>query len=158
MMRINGRAMSAVLIFAFLAAGLLKWNGTEENADAVFSQSPFTDAAKLVSKSVVGVNGYTDGKPSKAGSGVVVLGKYILTNYHVIEGADRLSVFAGGRELSAAVCAYDAALDAAVLYASRLDAASAAIGDSDMLKVGQCGQSSVRRAEGNGDGRHCVGA
>ncbi len=137
MTRMHGRAISVFLIALFAVAGFMNRERTEGSTDAVSVQSPFTNVARLVSKSVVGVNNYIGGELAAMGSGVVISDKYILTNYHVIEGADRLLIFNAGKEVQATVSAYDREMDAAVLYAKQLDAVSAKIGDSDALKVGE---------------------
>jgi serine protease Do len=73
------------------------------------------------------------------GSGVIVdASGYILTNRHVIEGADRIRVkFHDGRELTATVVGSDIETDLAVLKVdseTRLEAAR--MGDSDQTRVG----------------------
>jgi serine protease Do len=72
------------------------------------------------------------------GSGVVVT-KYghILTNDHVIEDANRITVAFEGKEYPAELVASDAALDIAVLYAPTIDLPAAPLGDSDKLQVGE---------------------
>lgn len=137
MTRIRVRWVSAALIFIFLAAGLIARDGAEENAAAFLPKSPFADAARRVSGSVVGVNNYIGDERAFIGSGVVISDKYILTNYHVIEGADRISVSALEKEITAIVSAYDEELDAAVLRADRLRAQPAKIGDSDDVQAGE---------------------
>lgn len=87
---------------------------------------------------------------SSAGSGIVIGQEdgvlYISTNYHVIEGANKISVvFIDGSVADAAVKGYDSDSDVAVLAVSTgelsADALSsitvAKIGDSDELKVGE---------------------
>ena len=82
-------------------------NGTA--AETVVVTSPFTQAVKDVRGSVVGVNnyqivrynnyGYGWGRGNEttretkyaSGSGVVVAEGYVLTNYHVVEGASTLT-------------------------------------------------------------------
>jgi Do/DeqQ family serine protease len=72
------------------------------------------------------------------GSGVVVTGDgYILTNNHVVDGADDVSVdFVDGRTLNAKVIGTDKPSDLALLKveSSRLPALT--LGDSDAVKVG----------------------
>ena len=77
-----------------------------------------------------------------SGSGVVVAKEYVMTNYHVVEGASSLEV-AVDREgqsdpdlFSATVAASDEDLDVAVLYVPGLDLEPVALGDSDALQVG----------------------
>ncbi len=77
-----------------------------------------------------------------SGSGVVVATEYVMTNYHVVEGASSLevSVERDGKEdpdlYTATVAASDEELDVAVLYVPGLDLAPVALGDSDALQVG----------------------
>ncbi|MBQ5770090.1 MAG: trypsin-like peptidase domain-containing protein [Clostridia bacterium] len=137
MTRVHARYVSAALIFLFLTIGLFARERAEENAAFFSSGSPFTEAAERVSQSVVGVSNYIGGERALMGSGVVISDKYILTNYHVIEGAEKLTVSFAGKEIKAAVCAYDHALDAAVLHAGRLTCAPVRMGDSDRLSVGE---------------------
>ncbi len=65
---------------------------------------------------------------------------HIITNFHVIEGADQIQVtFADGATVDAEVVGYDATYDLAVL---RVDVAGrtlhpVALGDSDAVRVGQ---------------------
>jgi serine protease Do len=73
------------------------------------------------------------------GSGVIVDVKgYILTNRHVIEGADRIRVkLHNGQELIATVVGSDAETDLAVLKVeSREQLEAARMGDSDQTRVG----------------------
>lgn len=74
-----------------------------------------------------------------SGSGVVVAKEYVLTNYHVIEGASSVKVSVGDNDedqYDATVAAYDEAKDVAVLYVPGLQAEPVALGDSDALQVG----------------------
>jgi serine protease Do len=72
------------------------------------------------------------------GSGVVVTSDgYILTNNHVIEHADQVSVdFTDGRTLAAKVIGTDAPSDLALLKVSGTGFRAVALGDSDAVKVG----------------------
>ena len=78
---------------------------------------------------------------ASTGSGVVVGEGFVLTNYHVVEDADRLEVTvtddAGETtEYAASLVAYDENLDAAVLYAPDCKLPPVILGDSDKLLVG----------------------
>ena len=140
MTRMHGRWISVLLIAVFLAAGLMKRGiPAERYADSVYAQGTVADVARLVSKSVVGVNNYQMDRLAATGSGVVIFDRYILTNYHVIEGFERISISVSGKEkeTGATVCAYDAKMDAAVLYAKRLDVKPVPLGDSDQLQMGE---------------------
>lgn len=137
MTRTQGRVFSTILICIFLAAGLFCRERAEETTLAPSVQSPFADAAKRASQSVVSVMGYTGRKRTQMGSGVAVSEKCVLTNYHVIEGADRISVSLAGKEIPADAIAVDEEMDAAVLFAEHLEAKPAELGDSDRLQVGE---------------------
>ncbi len=123
--------------------------------------SPFTEAVQEVKDSVVGVNNYIDisqqynpyanygfsyGSPQKeeqetdmlqaSGSGVVVADGYVLTNYHVVEGANRLEITSGEDVYEAVLMGYDENKDIAVLKATDMHIEPVVIGDSDTLNVG----------------------
>ncbi len=73
------------------------------------------------------------------GSGVVVSSDgYILTNNHVIAGADEINVrFIGGETRSAEVVGTDPKTDIAVLKVDADDLPHIALGDSEKLRVGE---------------------
>ena len=161
--------VTALITVTLSAAGAAGNGLSEEDIDAVVRTttdasrvtSPFIEVANQVRNSVVGVNnyamssyynygfgyGYGNGRGSQnqerlsaTGSGVVVT-KYghVLTNYHVVEGANRVTVTTAvdEREHDAQVVAYDANLDIAVLLVPGLDLPAAPLGDSDQLQVGE---------------------
>lgn len=121
--------------------------------------SPFLEVTDKVRNSVVGVNnyavstsyfgygyGYGYGQPETreslqgTGSGVIVSEYgHVLTNYHVVEGATRVTVTTGvdDEEHEATVVGYDANLDIAVLEVSNLNLPAVELGDSDQLQVGE---------------------
>ena len=121
--------------------------------------SPFIDVVNKVRNSVVGVNnyatstsyygygyGYGYGMPQTqealqgTGSGVVITQYgHVLTNYHVVEGATRVTVTTGvdEDEHEATVVGYDANLDIAVLEVKNLNIPAVQLGDSDELQVGE---------------------
>ena len=72
------------------------------------------------------------------GSGVVVRGDgYILTNHHVIDGADVVTVeFSDGRSVKAKVIGSDAPSDLAVLKVDGDNLPTLTLGDSDDVRVG----------------------
>ncbi len=78
-------------------------------------------------------------KQRSAGSGVIVDPEgYILTNNHVIEGADKIKVrLNDGREFIATVKGQDPRTDLAVLHIKAKDLPVATLGDSDKLEVGE---------------------
>ena len=74
-----------------------------------------------------------------AGSGVLVTPDgFVLTNNHVVEAADDVSVqLTNGQTLSAEIIGADAATDLAVVRLSGRDLPFAELGNSDELRVGQ---------------------
>lgn len=78
-------------------------------------------------------------KQRSGGSGVIVDHEgYILTNNHVVEGADKVKIrLNDGREFTATVKGKDARTDLAVLHIKAKDLPVAALGDSDKLEVGE---------------------
>jgi S1-C subfamily serine protease len=77
-------------------------------------------------------------RESALGSGVVVRGDgYILTNHHVVNGADRIRVdFADGRSFSGRVVGVDEPSDLAVVRVDATGLPSVPYGDSDRARVG----------------------
>lgn len=72
------------------------------------------------------------------GSGVIIRSDgYILTNNHVVEGADRLLVKIGAEDVSAKVVGTDPSTDLAVVKVDRTGLPAADIGSSTALKVGE---------------------
>ena len=127
-------------------------------------QSPLLDMAKTAMESVVGVNnyqassggnsfdfnfgfgfGYRDPQPFDStprirgtGSGVVVSPYgHVLTNQHVVEGAEKLTVTFGEKELDATLVSSDKDLDLAVLLVPGIELPAAPLGDSDALQIGE---------------------
>jgi len=78
-------------------------------------------------------------KQRSGGSGVIVDKEgYILTNNHVVEGADKIKVrLNDGREFTAILKGQDSRTDLAVLYIKAKDLPVATLGDSDKLEVGE---------------------
>jgi S1-C subfamily serine protease len=76
---------------------------------------------------------------SGVGSGVIYDSNgWILTNKHVVEGGDTFDVeLNDGRVLSGSVYGIDTLTDLAIVKVSATDLPSAALGESDALKVGQ---------------------
>lgn len=75
------------------------------------------------------------------GSGVMITTDgYILTNYHVVEGAVRKGlrvVLSDKREYPAKVVGYDSSTDLAVIKVKGSDLPAVTVGDSDQLDVGE---------------------
>ncbi|MEZ5596456.1 MAG: Do family serine endopeptidase [Pseudomonadales bacterium] len=84
-------------------------------------------------------NAPTTRRTQSAGSGVVVdaAAGYIVTNNHVIDGADEISVgLADGRTLSATLIGRDAQVDLAVVKVDPASLREIAFADSSQLRVG----------------------
>jgi Do/DeqQ family serine protease len=77
-------------------------------------------------------------KREALGSGVIVTGDgYILTNHHLIDGADQIKIDLNeGRTLDAKVVGSDAPSDLAVLKVNASNLPVLALGDSDKTRVG----------------------
>ncbi len=102
--------------------------------------SPFEDDPFFRRFFGVPENGGPQQQESKSlGSGVVVSSDgYILTNNHVVEGADDVRVHTqDGDDLDAKVIGTDKPSDLALLKVDRKDLTPILIGDSDKLRVGE---------------------
>jgi serine protease Do len=83
-----------------------------------------------------GLNGNSREVLQSSGSGVVVADGYVLTNYHVVDGASSLEVTVNDKTYTATVAGSDEDLDLAVLKVDELDIQPVTLGDSDLLNVG----------------------
>lgn len=142
---------------------------TQTETDQSLIQSPFISVIASVKGSVVGVNhyenysytnysggfggyggwgGYGSGSGRNretverlvgTGSGVVVYDGFVLTNYHVVEDATRLTINIAGteEEIDCTLVSYDENKDIAVVYCPELDLPAVPLGDSDMLQEGE---------------------
>lgn len=88
--------------------------------------------------SVVSITAASADGSTSTGTGVVFSGDgYLVTNCHVISGADTVTIlFTDGRELDAAIVGQDRMTDLAVLKVEATDLKSAEFGDSSTLRVG----------------------
>ncbi len=104
--------------------------------------------AKAIGPTVVGVNnkvnsrGGTDALEDAlqgTGSGVIIsTDGYIVTNDHVVSGADSITVtMPGGEEVPAKLVGTDAQTDLALLKIEKTGLTAAPLGDSDALQVGE---------------------
>lgn len=109
-------------------------------------ESVYIRVAEAVGPSVVNVNTKTriqfffQAIPQEgAGSGVIITDNgYILTNNHVIEGAQQITVtLADGRTFDAKVVGRDPYTDIAVIKIDATGLPAAKLGDSTNLKIGQ---------------------
>ena len=160
--------LALTMIGATVISANAATNGlTESQIDAIVNtttdqskiDSPFLSVVNHVRNSVVGVNnyatstsyygygfGYGYGQPETreslrgTGSGVVITEYgHVLTNYHVVDGASRVTVTTGTdeEEHEATVVGYDADLDIAVLEVKNLNLEPVQLGDSDAMQVGE---------------------
>lgn len=106
---------------------------------------PVVAIAEEVSPAVVGITNiagrdFFQNPVGSTGSGVIIDGQkgYIVTNYHVVEGAARLEVtLSGGESYQAQLVGGDSQSDLAVLKIDAEDLPQATLGDSDQLRVGE---------------------
>jgi serine protease Do len=110
----------------------------ERFGDDFFKGSPFEDFFRGFGSPRERGKEYRQ-KQRGGGSGVIVDKEgYILTNNHVVEGADKVKVrLNDGREFTATVKGQDQRTDLAVLYIKSKDLPAATLGDSDKLEVGE---------------------
>ncbi|BDV41591.1 peptidase [Geotalea uraniireducens] len=78
-------------------------------------------------------------KQRSLGSGFIIDGGYILTNNHVVAGADEIKIkLADGREFKAEIKGLDEKLDLALLKSdAKEELPTAKLGDSDVIQVGE---------------------
>lgn len=112
-----------------------------------FDEETILAAIEKVSPSVVSISTlrlledyYFRPVPLKGmGSGIIVSAEgYILTNYHIVEDAERIQVTLNdGRKATGKVVGSDPTTDVAVIKVGLSDLPAAPLGDSDHVKVGQ---------------------
>lgn len=102
-------------------------------------QTAVTDAVAKVSPAVVTVVNDLGGGQKASGSGVIISDQgYILTNNHVVDGEQSLSVvFQNGESAEAKLIGRDQFADVAVIQVNRPVPATAELGNSDSLKPGE---------------------
>lgn len=131
----------------------------EERAESVYAQgeyvktlegiqSPFADVVDVVMPCVVGVSnrartysiisGQTDVVEQATGSGVMITTQgHVVTNYHVIEGANDVQVLSNGQYLQAEIVGYDELTDLAVLRVTEdVNLPAVKMGDISQVRVG----------------------
>ena len=166
---LGGLVVGAVLVIALVMSGTFKISGknveassSSSNTQTIKIDSEDTTLAETVSAkclpSVVSITTYTSSNSSNLlgsqnssssdsssasgiGSGVVLdTDGNILTNYHVIEDADSMSVSMNDENYEAEVVGYDQSSDLAVIRLKDCDASKLTpieIGDSSKLNVGE---------------------
>lgn len=116
-------------------------NGNQDNSAALRELS-VEEICEKVTPSIVGVTceNYTNviGASSSSGSGIIMSADgYIVTNYHVIQGSDKINVvLSSGDSYSASIVGSDERTDIAVLKVSASGLPLAEFGDSDKIKQG----------------------
>ena len=111
----------------------------ERYGEDFFKGSPFEDFFKGFGFSPREKGKEYRHKQRSGGSGVIVDKEgYILTNNHVVDGADKVKIrLNDGREFTAIVKGQDSRTDLAVLHIKAKDLPVATLGDSDKLEVGE---------------------
>ena len=108
-------------------------------SQTVRSQSPYGDE---MFRRFFGLPDFEGGRPrqvASAGSGVIVdaANGYILTNHHVVDGADKIQIsLFNDDSLDAEIIGSDAATDIAVIKVDPENLVELPIGDSDEVEVG----------------------
>jgi len=107
-------------------------------SQTVSSQSPYGDE---MFRRFFGLPDFDGGsrEVASAGSGVIVdaVNGYILTNHHVVDGADKIQIsLFNDDSLDAEIVGSDAATDIAVIKVDPANLVDLPIGDSDLVEVG----------------------
>lgn len=114
---------------------------TLEQLAALENALPLPEIVNKVSPSVVGVSSILNGGTSSGTGFVISEDGYIVTNYHVIEGANAVSVSLlsaeDGEEIPAEIIGGDKQTDIAVLKIDKTDCVPVTLGKSTELIVGE---------------------
>ena len=138
-----GRYLAALLCLALLAgafAGTTRsaaQTGREQMSAADIYEQNVNSTVGITTTITTNVWGYQT-QAAVSGSGFIISRDgYILTNYHVVEGAESIIVTAySGETYDGALVGYDESNDIAVLKVEAEDLIPVTIGDSDALRVG----------------------
>lgn len=158
---IRKSALAALgIVLAAEIAVIVREEGKDEaRAESVYAQgeyvktlegiqSPFADVVDVVMPCVVGVSnrartysiisGQTDVIEQATGSGVMITTQgHVVTNYHVIEGANDVQVLSNGQYLQAEIVGYDELTDLAVLRVTEdVNLPAVKMGDISQVRVG----------------------
>lgn len=114
---------------------------TLEQLAALENALPLPEIVKKVSPSVVGVSTILNGGTASGTGFIISEDGYIVTNYHVIEGAQAVSVSLlqseDGEEIPAQIIGGDEQTDIAVLKIDKTDCVPVTLGKSSELIVGE---------------------
>ena len=126
-----------VLAFAILAVSV-SFNGLEPQNNTKREMTVVEIVEKGMVSSVSIMAAMSDSTAS-GGSGFVVSDYgYIVTNYHVVEGAQQIVIIdSTGKQYSADIVDYNKHLDLALLYAENANIKAVTLADSDSLKLGE---------------------
>ena len=128
-------AGASVVNFADIAERI---NAAVVNVDATSSKTAREPRSRRVPEDLDGPRDF-DGPRQGSGSGFLIREGFILTNFHVIDGAERITVtLADGRTYRGEVVGTDPAIDVALLrIPDAKDLPEAPLGNSDELRVGE---------------------
>lgn len=122
------RTRCSSFAFALLAVVFICAPAQAKTAAEVFAE---------VSESVVVIHNYDNqNKLQSLGSGIVITSGHVVTNYHVVEKAGRLTVRYQGKEYPAKTGYIDRFRDVCSLDIPGLQASKLVLGDTSLLKVG----------------------
>ena len=157
--RKSALAALGIVLAAEIAMMVREEGKVEARAESVYAQgeyvktlegiqSPFADVVDVVMPCVVGVSnrartysiisGQTDVIEQATGSGVMITTQgHVVTNYHVIEGANDVQVLSNGQYLQAEIVGYDELTDLAVLRVTEdVNLPAVKMGDISQVRVG----------------------
>lgn len=157
--RKSALAALGIVLAAEIAMMVREEGKSEARAESVYAQgeyvktlegiqSPFADVVDVVMPCVVGVSnrartysiisGQTDVIEQATGSGVMItIQGHVVTNYHVIEGANDVQVLSNGQYLQAEIVGYDELTDLAVLRVTEdVNLPAVKMGDISQVRVG----------------------
>lgn len=146
--RINIFAATSILLFGTLVGAVASYQHFDqritdleqrpmERTITIDTNYTLTDLFKETDESVVAIS--TAGSSSGQGSGFVYTERgHIVTNYHVIEGAEQITVtFTDGTSRSAQVVGTDEYTDIAVIKVSKNNLQPLELADSNHIQVGE---------------------
>lgn len=146
--RINIFAATSILLFGALIGGIASYQHFDDRITDLEQQSgtrsitidtnyTLTNLFEDSDQSVVAIS--TGGSTAAEGSGFVYTERgHIVTNYHVIEGADQITAtFTDGSSRSAQVIGTDEYTDLAVIKVTKNNLQALDLADSDDVKVGE---------------------